>query len=117
VLPTVNSEAMACHLQAISAAVPEGRHAGVVVDGAGWHTQAALEGLSNVSLLSLPPASPELNPVEQVWQWLRQHTLANRCFEHYEAILEACCEACNAFTSTVGAVKRLCSRQWAILEP
>lgn len=117
VLPGVNTEAMALHLQAVSMAVPPGRYALVVVDGAGWHSEAAAQGLENLTLLRLPPASPELNPVEQLWQQLRQRDLANRCFEDYEAIVQTCCEAWNAFTALPDALRRLCSRQWATLEP
>lgn len=117
VLPLVNTQAMAVHLQAIANTVPGGRHAVVVVDGAGWHSEVALEGLRNVSLLRLPPASPELNPVEQVWQWLRQHHLANRCYASYPALVEACCAAWNSFVGRTGAVAQLCTRQWATLEP
>jgi transposase len=64
-------------------------------------------------LLPLPAASPELNPVEQVWQQLRDNWLANRCFEGYEAIVDACCEAWNWFTETPNKIKNLCSREWA----
>src|SRR5512134_1592986 len=98
-------------------AVPPGRYALVVVDGAGWHGEAAAQGLKNLTLLKLPPASPELNPVEQLWQQLRQRHLAKRCFEDYEDIVQACCAAWNAFTALPGALRRLCSRQWATLEP
>lgn len=117
VLPGANTEAMALHLQAISSALPPGRYALVVVDGAGWHGEAAAQGLKNLTLLKLPPASPELNPVEQLWQQLRQRHLAKRCFEDYEDIVQACCAAWNAFTALPGALRRLCSRQWATLEP
>lgn len=117
VLPTVNTQAMALHLQAISAAIPEGRHGVVVIDGAGWHGEAAAAGLENLSLLKLPPASPELNPVEQVWQQLRQRSLANRCFAGYEHIVTVCCEAWNAFTATAEAIRQLCTRRWATVEP
>ena len=50
----------------------------------------------NISLLPLPPYPPELNPVENIWQYLRQNHLANRVFETCDAILDACCDACNA---------------------
>lgn len=99
VLPVANTEAMALHLQAISERVPEGPHAVVVVDGAGWHRERAAEGRNNLSLLKLPPASPELNPVEWLWQLLRQRYLVNRCFKDNEHLVQACCEAWNAFTA------------------
>jgi transposase len=117
VLPVANTEAMTLHLQAISERVPEGRHALVVVDGAGWHGERAAEGRHNVSLLKLPPASPELNPVEWLWQQLRQRYLANRCFKDEENLVQACCEAWNGFTALPGALLRLGTRPWATLEP
>ena len=70
-LPNANSACMKAHMQAISDAVPEGRHALVIMDGAGWH-QESLD-LPNVTLLKLPPYSPELNPCEQVWRYLKEH--------------------------------------------
>ena len=69
---------MKAHMQAISDAVPKGRHALVIMDGAGWH-QENLD-LHNVTLLKLPPYAPELNPCEQVWRYLKEHFLSNRCF-------------------------------------
>lgn len=95
VLPAVNIHAMLTHLEHISASIPKGRHAVLVLDRAAWHTTAKIRKFDNLTLLPLPPASPELNPVEQVWQKLRDNWLANRCFDGYEAIVEACCEAWN----------------------
>lgn len=115
-LPFVNTEAMDLHLETISDAVPQGRHAVLVADGAAWHTTDKLTCPENISLLPLPPYSPELNPMENLWEHLRQKWLANRCFEGYEAILDACCDAWNAFTDKAGAIKQLCSRSWAVLQ-
>jgi transposase len=55
--------------------------------------------VANLSIIKLPIYSPELNPIEQVWQWLRQNELSNRCFEGYEDIVEQCCRAWNSFIS------------------
>ncbi|WP_349276506.1 IS630 family transposase (plasmid) [Polaromonas hydrogenivorans] len=115
ILPQANTEAMTLHLQAISEAVPAGRHAVLVLDRAGWHTTAKLPQFSNLSLLPLPAGSPELNPAEQVWQQLRDRHLANRCYDGYEQIVDACCDAWNAFTQIPGAIRSLCSRSWAVL--
>ncbi len=60
----------------------------VIMDGAGWHQQDLTDDFDNLTLLKLPPYSPELNPIEQVW--LRQHYLANRCFKGDEDIVDAC---------------------------
>lgn len=101
------------HLEEIAKHIEPGNHGVVVFDQAAWHTTKKLQLPGNISLLPLPPASPELNPTEQIWQVLRDRYLGNRCFDSYEHILESCCEAWNAFTSTAGAVRQLCTRAWA----
>ena len=115
VLPHADTQAMCHHLQAVSQAVPAGGHAVLVLDRAGWHTTPQLPCFANLSLLLLPACSPELNPAEQVWEQLRDRHLANRCFAGYDQIVEACCDAWNAFTQIPGAIRSLCSRSWADL--
>lgn len=46
-----------------------------------------------MTLIFLPSRAPELNPVENVWQYLRQNWLSNRVFEGYDAIIDAACDA------------------------
>ena len=94
-----------------------GRDAVLVLDQAGWHTTPKLPQLPNVSLLSLPAGSPELNPAEQVWQQLRDRSLANRCYASYDDIVDACCEAWNKFTQIPNAIRSLCTRNWTNLAP
>jgi transposase len=97
VLPYANAQAMNLHLEEISCQVTQGSHAVLLLDGAGWHqTGGKLRVPKNVSLLPLPPNSPELNPVETIWQFLRQNHLSNRVFKNYNDILDACCAAWNA---------------------
>jgi transposase len=110
-----NTETMTHHLQAISESVPAGRHAVLELDHAGWHTTAKLPQSSTLSLLLLLAGSPELNRAEQVWQQLRDRHLANRCYDGYEQIVDASCDAWNAFTQIPGAIRSLCSRRWAVL--
>lgn len=110
--PVVNKEVMKLHLQQISKATPEGRYAVVVMDGAGWHTDELADELNNLCLVKIPPYSPELNPIEQVWQWLRQNELANRCFKGYEDIVNSCSDAWNSFIDNSERVIKLCSRDW-----
>lgn len=112
IAPWVNKEIMTHHLQQIATRTQPGRHAVVIMDGAGWHTDDIAQGIDNLSIIKLPPYSPELNPIEQVWQWLRQNELANRCFEGYEDIVEQCCRAWNSFISDSKRVASLCSRDW-----
>ena len=117
VLPFANTQTMALHLEAISLAVPPGRHALLILDKAGWHTTLKLPQLPSLSLLMLPAGSPELSPTEQVWQQLRDRSLANRCYDNYDQISDACCDAWNKFTQILGAIRSLCSRSWACLTP
>ena len=115
VLPAANTETMLMHLDQISMKIPEGRHAVIVLDRATWHTTKRLNRFSNISLLPLPPASPELSPTEQVWQVLRDEHLANRYCEDDDTITITCCDAWNAFVDTPNRVRNLCSRSWANL--
>ena len=110
--PWVNKDIMRQHLSLISQRTAPGRHAVVIMDGAGWHTADIAETLPNVSVIKLPPYSPELNPVEQVWRWLRDHHLANRTFKSYEDILDACSKAWNNFIADSKRVMSLCQRDW-----
>src|SRR6202035_5547585 len=103
VLPYANAHAMNLHLEEISCQVTQGSHAVLLLDGAGWHqTGGKLRVPKNVSLLHPPPYSPELNPVENIWQFLRQNRLGNRVFESYAAIVDACCAAWNALVAEPG---------------
>src|SRR5918998_1649738 len=95
VMPEVNTEAMEAHLAEIGRRVSPGAHAVLVLDGAGWHSSARLRVPDNVSLLPLPRYAPALNPVENVWEYLRQNWLSHRVWDSYDAIVEACCNAWN----------------------
>ena len=113
-LPTVNADVMSRHLAEISTQVQGGHHAVITVDGAGWHqTGGKVKIPENISLLHLPPYSPELNPVENIWQYLRQNLLSNRVFTDYNDILDACCAAWNLLTGAPGLIKSIASREWA----
>lgn len=113
-LPSVDTEAMNLHLAEISKHVAEGAHAVITLDGAGWHQLGGkLQLPDNISLLRLPPYSPELNPVENVWQFLRQNYLANRVFDTYTAIVDACCDAWNALMATPDRITSIAHRKWS----
>lgn len=105
---------MNLHLLEISRHVAPGAHAVVVLDGAGWHqTGGRLSVPENISLLSLPPYSPELNPVENIWQYLKQNFLSNRVFNTYDAIVDACCSAWNALMDLPDRIRSIAQREWA----
>ena len=105
---------MNLHLQEISRQVAPGGRAVIVLDGAGWHqTGGQLRIPDNISLLHLPPYSLELNPQENVWQHLRQNYLANRVYENYEAIVDACCQAWTALMAQPDQIRSIGIRDYA----
>ncbi len=96
-MPWVSSEVMSLHLAEIAKQVSPGAHGVLVYDGAGWHQQGdRLRMPDNVALLRLPPYAPELNPIENVWEYLRRNLLSMCVWNTYEEIVDACCKAWNA---------------------
>lgn len=112
-MPHANTEALNAHLAAISSCIAEGSHAALLLDGAGWHVALNLVVPENITLVHLPPYSPELNPVENVWQYLRQNKLALRVHETYDDIVEACCRAWNDLMAMPDRIATITTRQWA----
>ena len=94
-MPFADTEAMQAHLGEIGRTVARGAHAVLLLDRAGWHTTEKLTIPKNLTLILLPSRSPELNPVENIWQFLRANWLSNRVFETYDEIIGAACEAWN----------------------
>lgn len=114
VLPSVNTDAMNLHLAEISTHVAPGAYAVVILDGAGWHQPGGrLHVPPNISLLHLPPYAPQLNPVENVWQFLRQNYLAHRVLDTYDEIVQACCDAWNALACAPDRIRSIASRPYA----
>ncbi len=113
VMPRADTEAMQHQLDEIALCVAPGAHAIVVLDQAAWHTTGKLRLPQNLSLLPLPPKSPELNPTENVWQFLRQTKLSNRIFDGYDAIVTAACEAWNSLIADPARITSIGTRTWA----
>jgi hypothetical protein len=113
VLPYCDTEAMNAHLKEISQAVDPGAHAVILLDQAGWHTTPKLRVPANITLLFLPPRSPELNPVENVWQFMRDNWLSNRVFRSYEDIVDHCCDAWTKLSDQPWKIMSIGMRDWA----
>lgn len=114
IMPGVNSEAMAEHLREISSQVAPGAHAVLVCDGAGWHQPGErLPVPDNITLLPLPPYAPELNPIENVWEYLRSNQLSLRVWNSYQAIQNACKDAWNALMADPARIRSITARVWA----
>jgi len=114
IIPAVNTEAMNEHLKEISTQVAPAAHAVVLCDGAGWHQSGErLRVPDNITLLPLPPYSPELNPMENVWEYLRGNKLCALVWDSYEAILAACKSAWNFLIQDPDRIRSIGSREWA----
>ena len=112
-LPSADTRAMQMHLDEIGRTVAAKAHAVVLMDRAGWHKTDKLKLPKNLTIILLPSRSPELNPVENVWQYLRQNWLSNSVFEDYQAILDAGCSAWNKLIAKPETIRSIGLRDWA----
>jgi transposase len=85
ILPHINGACMQLFLHEVAARHPEDRVV-MVLDGAGWHKPSALRIPHNIRLVFLPPYSPELNPVEHIWDELREKSFGNMVFNSLDAL-------------------------------
>lgn len=112
-LPFADTLAMQLHVDEIARHVAKGAHAVLLLDRAGWHTTGKLDMPANITPILLPSRSPELNPVENVWQYLRANWLSNRVFENYDAIIDASCEAWRKLMAQPQTITSIGMRDWA----
>jgi transposase len=114
IMPSVNTEAMNEHLKEISTQVSLGAHAVVLCDGAGWHQQGKrLITPDNITLLRIPSYSPELNPMENILDYLRGNKLSSLVWDSYEAIVDACKDAWHFFIGDRERIDSIARRSWA----
>ncbi len=83
------------------------------MDQAGWHTSAKLNVPANITILTLPPRAPELNPVENIWQFMRDNWLSNRVFSSHDDIVDHCCDAWNKLVAQPWKIMSIGHREWA----
>ena len=112
-LPYADAAMMQLHLDEISRNVAAGAHAVLLLDRAGWHTTSKLDVPDNITPIFLPSRAPELNPVENVWQYLRQNWLSNTVFENYDAIVDAACAAWRKLITQPETITSIGMRDWA----
>ena len=104
---------MQWHLDEIASQVSRGAHAILILDQAGWHTTGKLNIPSNITLLPLPPRAPELNPVENIWQFMRDNWISNRVFKSYDEIVTISSEAWNKLIDQPWKIMSIGLRDWA----
>lgn len=104
---SVSTEIMNSHLEHISQALEDNSHAILIMDQAGWHSKSrSLITPKNITIVDLPPYSPELNPVERLWGWLKGRYLNNRFIGKNENLTDIGCEVWNQLSEN--NVKSLC---------
>src|SRR5215510_767791 len=113
ILPWCNTATMSLQLAAISADVAPGRHAVLLLDQAGWHLSQKLVVPSNITIVPLPAKCPELNPQENVWQFMRDNWLSNRVFENARALVDHCYHAWNKLEAQPWLIMSIGMRGWA----
>ncbi|ACB28060.1 putative transposase (plasmid) [Methylobacterium radiotolerans JCM 2831] len=113
VIPRCTTEAMALHLDEIAQAAAPGARAVLLLEPAGWHTTKKFRVPANIALLTLLARSPELNPVENLWQFMRDNRLGSRDFKSYADILNHCCHAWNSLINRPCRIMSIELPEWA----
>jgi len=109
VLPYCNVVCMNVFLRALANHYPDDTIV-LVADGAAWHTAKGLEIPDNIEIIPLPPYTPEMNPIEQIWAWLRQHGFRNEVFQTLEQVVDRLCDVICSLTKDT--VKSITYRTW-----
>lgn len=113
--PHLNTDVVNAFFEQLSKEIPPDVHVALIWDQAGYHTAGKLKVPSNVTLVPLPPRSPELNPVENLWHYLRSHHWSNRAYRDYNALCSAACDAWRHSCLDAPLIKSVCAVPW--LEP
>lgn len=114
ITPHANTEAMNLHLAETSTQVTPGAHAVMLCDGAGWHQRGKqLQVPHNITLLTLPASTPELNSMENVWDYLRQNKLCAQVWDTYDDIVQACKKAWDFLINDPDRIRSIGTRDWA----
>ncbi|RMI15042.1 hypothetical protein DA102_035800 [Sinorhizobium meliloti] len=113
VMPWCDTYAMTQHLAEIARHIDDDAHAILIMDQAGWHMSNNLVVPENITILPLPPKSPEVNPVENLWNFMRDNWLSNRVFRSYDDIVDHCCDAWRKLESQPWRIISIGRKEWA----
>jgi transposase len=114
VIGSVGKEEMLHHLNIISQNIPENRHAVIVMDRAPWHRSLKIP--ENITIIHLPSYSPELNPHENIWEYIKANYLSNKVFDTLDHVTQACCDAWNALCGEAGRIRSIGTRDWVDID-
>jgi putative transposase len=109
VLPYCNTDCMNVFLQELSKAYPNDFIL-LVADGAAWHKSKGLIIPANVEIFSLPPYTPEMNPIEQIWKEIRKRGFRNETFQTLDKVMKRLCDTICSLTPS--AISSITHRDW-----
>jgi transposase len=112
IMPELNADVLNLFLEQLSRELPAGVHAALIWDGAGFHTSGDLEVPRNISVILLPPYSPELNPVENLWHYLRAHHWSNRAYRDYDELESEAAQSLCTVCLDRKKVKSICNAEY-----
>ena len=112
IMPELNTGVLNLFLEQFSRELPAGVHAVLIWDGAGYHTAKDLMVPTNVSLILLPPYSPELNPIENLWHYLRAHHWSNQEYEGYEGLKSKAVHTLRTVCNNAENLKTICNADY-----
>lgn len=107
--PQLNTKVINTFLQLFSQTIPPDEHAVMIWDGAGFHTAKTLQVPANITLVQLPPYSPELNPIENLWHYLKSHFWSNRAYANYQELEEAAMKAWQQAVLNQQLIQSICA--------
>ena len=111
ILPKCNTECTGLFLEHLSEKYPDDIIL-LCCDGAAWHKAKNLQIPKNIALFFIPPYTPEMNPIEQIWKEIRKIGFKNEIFASLEKVIDRLCETIRSLSSSV--VKSITSREWII---
>ncbi len=110
--PNLNTQIVNAFFDQLSKEIAPDVHGVLIWDQAGYPISGGLKVPANVTLLNLPPRSPELNPTENLWHWFRSHYWSNRSYANYDALREAACDAWQRSCLDPELIKSVCAVPW-----
>lgn len=111
--PQLNTNVINIFLEQFSRTLAADEHAVMIWDGAGFHRARHLKTPENITLIELPPYSPELNPIENLWHFLKSHHWSNRAYDNYDKLLEAAEQAWKTVCLVPNLIKTVCNANYA----
>ena len=111
VFPYCNTDCMNVFLDELAKAYPEDRIL-LVCDGAMWHKSASLVIPERITLAFIPPYTPEMNPIEQIWKEIRKRGFRNEAFQTLENVIDRLCDVIRNLPASI--IQSITGRQWIL---